>query len=804
MPFKYFGMLLLFMISSELSGQGFGHSKPLTDWYFHLGDVRLGGRQSLNHSNWQKVSVPHDWTVEQFASPHLASATGYLPGGIGWYRTNLDVPATESGKRKYLYFEGVYNNSEVFINGNWLGKRPSGYASFLYDITPYVKPGRENVVAVKVDHSEDADSRWYTGSGIYRDVFVVTAGDIHIDLWGSFYHTKIEENGKAHVNIQTTIRSHAKVANDLEVKYRLVDAQGKEVSSGTESFTLESKNTGEVTHQLVVDDPSLWSLQSPYLYQLQTEIVSGGMVLDRSETTVGIRQISFDPDKGFALNNQPMKIKGVCLHHDAGVLGAAVPKEVWRERVGKLKEIGVNAIRMSHNPHAPDLYELCDELGLLVMDEAFDEWEYPKKKWLKGWNVGKPGFQGYAKYFREWGKRDLSSMVLRDRNHPSIIMWSIGNEVDYPNDPYSHPILEKEGIGQYHVSGYQTDQPHADRLGYIANELADIVRQLDSSRPVTAALAGAVMSNETTYPAALNVVGYNYTESRYDVDHECYPERILYGSETRHNLSAWKSVRDKDHIFGQFVWTGFDYLGEAHRWPSRGFTTGMIDQANNIKPIGYFRKSLWTEKPMVYLGTYRKPKRGLGLSISAAHRWNYTKGETIRVVAYTNCEEAELRLNGKLVGKRKPYDDNTGMIYWDVSYKAGKLTVTAYKNGKKRVTDQVQTTFAPVGIQATLEGVSPKKKGDVTMIELTLLDKNGSIANLADNIISCKITGPAKLLGLENASYNAAENFNTNRLRAKNGKLLAYIQSTDSEGEITVLFNSPYLVEAKLTINLSD
>ena len=681
-------VLTLFFVQNT-QAQGFGESVKLSDWYFHLGDVNLGGRESLDHTKWQKVSVPHDWSVKQYASPNLASCTGYLPGGVAWYRTNIKIPKNDKGKRKYLYFEGIYNNSEVYINGKWLGKRPNGYVSFMYDISPYVKFGEDNVIAVRVDHSDDADSRWYTGSGIYRDVHLVTTSQIHIDLWGVYYTVNMPKNNNASINIQSTINNHTDKTSDIKVKQELLDHQGQTVASIETNLNIKNNSKINTNQKLTIINPKKWDLNNPYLYTLKTSVYSNENLLDQSTIHVGIRTLTFDANKGFALNNNWMKIKGVCLHHDAGVLGSAVPKAVWRERVSKLKEIGVNGIRMSHNPQATDLYDICDELGMLVLDEAFDEWEYPKKKWLVGWNKGKPGFQGAASYFREWGKRDLASMVSRDRNHPSIIMWSIGNEVDYPNDPYSHPVLDSAGIGQYHTKGYLNTQPHADRLGDIAKELAGIVRELDPSRPVTAALAGAVMSNFTDYPSALDVVGYNYTEDRYKLDHKQYPQRILYGSETRHDLNAWKAVKENDFIFGQFIWTGYDYLGEAGAWPSRGFTTGMIDLANNIKPRGYFRKALWSETPMIYLGTY--PKKNEKLSIDAHHLWNYKDGEIIRVVAYTNCDQAELLLNDKVIGKRKSYDTKSAIIYWDIPFTKGELKVRAYKKGKIVAEDKIIT-----------------------------------------------------------------------------------------------------------------
>lgn len=693
--------------------QGFGNRELINaDWYFNLGDIKYGGSEYLDHSEWRKLELPHDWSVEAVASPELASCTGYLPGGIGWYRKDLDIPKVQNGNKVYIYFEGIYNNSEVFINGKWIGKRPNGYVSFMYELTPYLKFGGRNVLAVRVDHSQDADSRWYTGSGIYRDVYLVYANPVHIRLWGVSYSAKVNKKN-AVLSVQTEVDNTGKLPVAVKVLHEVFDRDGKKVGAGSLDYSLRAGEMVKKELAVSIVQPKLWSLEDPYLYTIRTTLSKGGKVIDRTETRAGIRSLTFDPNKGFALNGKFLKVKGVCIHHDAGCLGAAVPKEVWRRRLLQLKEIGCNAVRMSHNPQATCVYELCDELGILVKDEAFDEWEYAKKKWITGWNKGKPGFQGSASYFREWSKRDLADMIRRDRNHPSIIMWSIGNEVDYPNDPYSHPVLDQSEIGQQHVRGYRKEQPRAERLGDIAKELVTEAKKYDLSRPVTAALAGAVMSNETDYPAVLDVVGYNYTENRYRQDHEKYPKRILYGSETRHDLNAWKAVRDNEFIFGQFIWTGFDYLGEAGPWPSRGFTTGMIDLAGNIKPNGYFRRALWLESPTVYVGTYKMEKTKKKLSANASAIWNYEPGDMIRVVAYTNCEEAELLLNGKQIGERKPYDDSTAIIYWDIPYTPGALEVVAYNRGKKVAEDKIQSSGLPYAIRASMDKIQDVKAGEV-------------------------------------------------------------------------------------------
>lgn len=703
--------------------QGFGNRELINaDWYFNLGDIKYGGSEYLDHSEWRKLELPHDWSVEAVASPELASCTGYLPGGIGWYRKDLDIPKVQNGNKVYIYFEGIYNNSEVFINGKWIGKRPNGYVSFMYELTPYLKFGGRNVLAVRVDHSQDADSRWYTGSGIYRDVYLVYANPVHIRLWGVSYSAKVNKKN-AVLSVQTEVDNTGKLPVAVKVLHEVFDRDGKKVGAGSLDYSLRAGEMVKKELAVSIVQPKLWSLEDPYLYTIRTTLSKGGKVIDRTETRAGIRSLTFDPNKGFALNGKFLKVKGVCIHHDAGCLGAAVPKEVWRRRLLQLKEIGCNAVRMSHNPQATCVYELCDELGILVKDEAFDEWEYAKKKWITGWNKGKPGFQGSASYFREWSKRDLADMIRRDRNHPSIIMWSIGNEVDYPNDPYSHPVLDQSEIGQQHVRGYRKEQPRAERLGDIAKELVTEAKKYDLSRPVTAALAGAVMSNETDYPAVLDVVGYNYTENRYRQDHEKYPKRILYGSETRHDLNAWKAVRDNEFIFGQFIWTGFDYLGEAGPWPSRGFTTGMIDLAGNIKPNGYFRRALWLESPTVYVGTYKMEKTKKKLSANASAIWNYEPGDMIRVVAYTNCEEAELLLNGKQIGERKPYDDSTAIIYWDIPYTPGALEVVAYNRGKKVAEDKIQSSGLPYAIRASMDKIQDVKAGEVLHLMIQIVDE---------------------------------------------------------------------------------
>lgn len=500
----------------------FGRPALFNDgWLFSLSDSAAYSVPEYADTAWRKLSLPHDWSIEGQISPSLASCTGYLPGGIGWYRKHFT--SDSAADKRYIYFEGVYNRSEVYLNGRRLGGRPNGYSSFMYDLTPYLSEG-DNVLAVRVDHSRYADSRWYTGSGIYRDVYLVEAPATHISQWGVGYRLLSATPDKAMVEVDVAVDS---LRGGERLFVAVVSPSGKRVASAA-----VGKVSPDNKIKIAIPRPEMWSLESPKLYTLKVGLERDGHTIDAAGVKMGLRTLDFSPDKGFALNGRNLKVKGVCLHHDAGVLGAVVPREVWERRIKKLKALGANAIRMSHNPQAPVLYDLCDSLGMLVMDEASDEWEFPKRKWIEGWNRGKPGFDGSYDFFEEWIDRDVTDMVRRDRNHPSVFLWSIGNEVDYPNDPYSHPVLDGSEISQPMYGGYDPAAPSAERIGEIARRLVARVKAVDKSRPTTGALAGVVMSNETAYPEAVDITGYNYTESRYAEDHATYPERIIFGSET--------------------------------------------------------------------------------------------------------------------------------------------------------------------------------------------------------------------------------------------------------------------------------
>ena len=822
--------LLMLLVAATAHGQvSFGQPELFNDdWLFSLSDDAEAAKPEYDETGWRKLTLPHDWSIEAEPSRQWASCTGYLPGGVGWYRkhfivhcsqfshserqadytvhSSVSAPKGGDEARHYIYFEGVYNRSEVYLNGHLLGKRPNGYASFMYELTPYLKEG-DNVLAVRVDHSRYADSRWYTGSGIYRDVWLVSAPKTHLAQWGTTYRLKqLNADGSAEVEVDIAIDNIKKGHN---VSISLSDAKGSIVAQQTQAA--QDKQTLLIT----IPNAKLWDLKNPYLYKLKVELSEDGKKTDGTEIAVGLRTLRFDANHGFYLNGRQMKVKGVCLHHDAGVLGAAVPREVWLRRVQELKRMGANAIRMSHNPQAPMLYDICDSLGMLVMDEASDEWEFPKRKWVEGWNQGTPAFDGTYDFFEEWIDRDVSDMVMRDLNHPSIFLWSVGNEVDYPNDPYSHPVLDggNATINQPMFGGYKPEAPNAERIGKIAKRLAAVIRAHDTSRPVTGALAGVVMSNETEYPEAVDVVGYNYTENRYDTDHKLYPSRIIYGSETGVGYDAWRAVRDKEHIFGQFIWTGTDYLGESGRWPSRGLNTGLLDFASFRKPRGWFRAALWSDEPVCYIGTYplmppranghnRGRNRGNFVSPEASDDWNWgdrqlnarfnVQNATFRVVCYTNAPQARLWLNDSIVGEMKAWNDSTAIIYWDIPYQPGTLRAEGCdKEGHVLSSYEIRTYGEAARLQVS--ELLPESDGTLHQLLVEVVDEEGNRVKSSSAGLTCTVSGPAELLGLENCNNadmtNPRPKANTCHRTAHRGRLVCYVRRT-GKGTVTVTLSS--------------
>jgi len=798
---------IVLSINNRVDGQSAGREVLNFNfgWKFYKGDISNGQDPNLDDRNWRALDLPHDWSIEGTFSKDYASSTAYLPAGIGWYRKSFKLPATEKNRKVFINFDGIYNNSEVWINGTWLGKRPNGYISFQYDLTPYLNPGKENLIAVKVDHTKYGDSRWYTGSGIYRDVKLFFESPLHIAQWGVFASAKDVSVNKATLDIEVSIINESGKVSDVTISNYLL-FKTDTVKKISQKISMSDSSIKIITQKMEIYGPKLWDINNPDLYSLIT-VVKGADMLDTQSTPVGFRNIRFDADKGFFLNGKNLKLKGICMHHDAGTLGSAVPRQVVERRLDILKEAGCNAIRTSHNPFSSDFLELCDEKGFLVIGEAFDEWELPKRKWIEGWNVGVPGKDGYSVNFKEWAGRDLRDMILRDRNHPSIIMWSIGNEIDYPNDPYTHKILNSEANPQTWAK-YDEKLPDANRLGVVARELVSIVKQLDTTRPVTAGLASVLMSNESGYADALDVTGYNYQESRYAADHQKYPKRIIYGSENGMSLEAWKAVADNDYVIGQFLWTGYEYMGEAGQFPSRHSTSGIIDLAGNKKPEFYFRQSLWSEKPMIFIGTTDhvtdNNQGDLWAHKSVDPVWNWNPDQSIFVNVFTNCEEAELFLNNKSLGIKKLADFKNRTITWEVPFESGKLKAVARTSGKDLAAYELNTTTKPVRIAAKSNVIKLKgDKEDIANVFVNLCDESGNTVYSAENEITCEVTGPVRILGMEDSNPKNIESYKDNIQHAYHGKLLIYLQSLDKSGKAVIKLSSPGLQGTSVEIDVA-
>lgn len=797
----YFIILSFFTFSQAFSQIKNGTLSFNADWRFYKGDTVNGQNPQINTASWRKVNLPHDWSIEGPFSEKWASATGYLPGGIGWYQKTFTVPQGWKSKNVYIYFGGVYKNSTVWVNGNCVGNRPNGFISFQYDLSKYLKYNSKNTITVKVDHHEFADSRWYTGSGIYRNVYLIIKDPLQIKNWGVEFTTPKVSLAQANVNLKVNLINKKAVKTIATVQYSLLDNDGKLVVTGNKVVRLSAGDSVTANFDFFVQSPQLWSVDKPNLYKLIVNIISKDKIIDKWTNKVGIRSIRFDADKGFYLNEKNMKIKGVCIHDDAGALGVAVPEGVWRRRLETLKEAGCNSLRMSHNPHADYLYNLCDEMGFLVMEEAFDEWEIGKNKWVKGWNVGTPSKDGYHKYFKKWAAPDLRDMILRGFNHPSIIMWSIGNEIDYPNDPYSSEVLNTGNNPQIYGRGFLSGNPPVSNLSELSKTLVQLVKKYDITRPVTAALAGVVMSNTTTYPENLDIVGYNYQEYRYQEDHKKFPKRIIYGSENGMQQNAWNIVDSNQYISAQYLWTGIDYLGEAGHWPERSSRAGLLDLAGFRKPEYYFRQSLWTDKPMIYIGASPIPRevdKNTWSHKIAEPNWNWQTGDKIRINCFTNCAEAELFLNSKSLGRKLKSANQ--IIYWDIDYQPGQLKVVGYNQNQEKANYVLKTSGKAYATKAVLETGSVNRSPRLAHLVVQVIDKDGTPVYNADNEISFSITGKAKFMGLESGSSSSHEDYKSNKRKSFHGKLLAYIQSEPGSRSVHILITSPGLKSSNITI----
>jgi hypothetical protein len=752
-------------------------TRYLQNWKFSRESHNDPWTADFDDGAWEEVIVPHDWAVSYPFSQEHSSGTGYLPGGTGWYRTVFSVPPGD-GNLAFINFDGVYKNSQVWCNGYYLGKRPSGYSGFRYDISRCVRPGDGNVVAVKVSHEDIADSRWYTGSGIYGGVSVQFHSPRYIRPESLVVEGEIRgETGVFSLRGEAINRGRERTAVLLRA---LVTGTPEENYSAETSLPAAGEGT-PFSLEVPVPEPRLWSAEKPNLYRISLELhaENGGRVYAAPPLNTGIRSFRFDPDRGFFINGKNEKLKGVCIHHDAGCLGAAVWPEVWRRRLGKLKEMGCNAVRMSHNPHGPELYDLCDEMGFYVMEEAFDEWEGCKNKWVRGHNVYPPAHQGYYEDFPRWHEQDLADMVIRGRNHPSIIIWSIGNEIDYPNDPYVHPLFaEMTGNNDAHKPKtereYNPQKPNMERLAPVAAELAGIVKKYDKTRPVLAAAAFPELSSRIGFFDSLDIVGYNYKEQFYEADHRRFPRLPITGSENGHQIKAWRAVTENDYIAGQFLWTGIDFLGEAKGWPIRGSLAGLLDTAGFEKTAYFRRKALWSEKPVLYLASALREDA----ACSRFHRsWDYRPGDPVTVVCYTNRETVELFLNGKSQGTgRECRDDTEDFPAWTIPFERGKLEVRVPGTDH---TDSLESALPAVRFRLSRwEGARPaaaKSAYTVCQVELELLDQEDRLCVTGQQPVCFSLSGAGKILGIENGDLADLTEYRARWRHTYRGRLIVYV-----------------------------
>jgi beta-galactosidase len=767
-------------------------------WRFNLGDVTHAEEQATSDAKWRSLKLPHDWSIEgKFSKDNPATPEGgALPGGIGWYRKTFTVPVTSKGKQTYIEFDGVYQKSKVWINGHLLGYRPNGYISFRYNLTPYLKFGGTNLVAVKVDNSVQPNSRWYSGSGIYRNVRLVTTAKTAIDQWGTYVTTPQVTEVSATVDLKVKIKNNSIGNKALSIKTSIYDATGKVVVNGGSLPSKEQFNDTSFTvaSSFTVKSPKLWSVDNPYLYKVVTEVLDGKTIIDNYTTTLGIRYFNFDVDKGFSLNGKPMKILGVCDHHDLGSLGSAINVRALERQLQILKEMGCNGIRTSHNPPAPELLDLCDKMGFVVMDEAFDTWEWEKAKY------------DYHLFFKEWHKRDLEDQILRDRNHPSVMIWSIGNEI-----------------------GQQSDTSALR----IAPQLAAIVHSLDTTRPITAANNNPDKRNKIIASGAIDLVGYNYHEGEYAGFHDRYPGKKFIATETTsgletrgyyempsdsirvwpekwdkpferegNNVSAydnvrppwgsthemtWKVMKKYDFLSGMFIWTGFDYLGEPtpYSWPSRSSYFGIIDLAGFPKDVYYMYQSEWTNKPVLHIFPH----------------WNWTPGKMVDIWAYyNNADEVELFLNGKSLGVKKKTGDDLH-IMWRVKYEPGTLKAVSRKDGKVVLSREIKTAGEPAKIQLIADRKLIKADGkDLSFITVKILDKDGNVVPDADNLVDFKVNGEAFIAGVDNGDPVSHDSFKVNYRKAFHGLALAIVQAKEKAGNITFTATSKGLQASTLVL----
>lgn len=752
-------------------------------WRFTLGDPENAQTPGCSDAGWRLIDVPHDWSIEgafDAANP-TGGAGGFLPAGVGWYRKSFKLPAADKSRRVAIEFDGVMANSDVWINGVHLGKRPFGYVGFRYDLTNHLRfGGAPNVLAVRVDNAAQPASRWYAGAGIYRHVFLAITDPVHFEAQSTFVTTPKIAAGLATVRVQSVVfnRNNADaVPAKVTVQYSLLAPNGAVVRSvETAPQSIASGKSARFVQEVAVMNPERWDIAKPRLYRLRAKIRAVGTTLDSDEVPFGIREARFEPATGFWLNGQNLKIKGVCLHQDAGALGVAVPVQAWKSRLTTLKKLGVNAIRTAHNPPAPEFLDLCDRMGFLVMDEMFDTWTVRKNPF------------DYSLYFKEWARRDTRDTIRRDRNHPSVILYSIGNEIrDTPRPEIAKPILTM---------------------------LRDICHENDPTRPVTQALFRPNVSHDYDNGLAdlLDVVGQNYRENEILAAHEAKPTRRIIGTENGHDRRVWLALRDNPAYSGQFLWTGIDYLGEARRWPTVGAGSGLLDRTGRPRPLAYERQSWWSDTPMVYavrrVAAERTTPSDPGFEPlqrppQTFADWTPASLETHEenVEVYSNCERVELFLNNRSLGVQALPRDASPRT-WKVPFESGTLRAVGLKAGKPISEHTLRTAGKPAKIVLTPDypTLTPDWEA-VSTVTATIVDANGVPVPTANDSIQFTVTGPGTLAGVDNADNTSHESFRGSKRKAFQGYCVTLVRATGA-GTITVTASAPGLTDGTVTIRV--
>ena len=791
--------LMLFIIVSGIScvaqSQGIYERKQLfdNDWKFFLGDTAAASKADYNDAAWRKLDLPHDWSIEGEIAPKnpTAGGGGYFPAGKAWYRKTFSVPANWKTKKVSIYFEGVYMNSEVFVNGKSLGVYPYGYSSFRYDLTPYIAFGKENVIAVRVDNSQHVNSRWYSGSGIYRHVWMMVTDPVHVAHWGVSVTTPQVTSQKATVQVKTLVKNETSSVQHVVVKTSLLNKNSKTAGSGQVKVELLANSEKEVIQTLTIANPLLWSPETPHPYQALVQ-VKGANIADETKTSFGIRSVKFTAQNGFQLNGKTIKLNGGCVHHDNGCLGAAAFDRAEERKVELLKAAGFNAVRTSHNIPSEAFLDACDRLGLLVMDESFDCWKIGKNKF------------DYARYFNDWWKRDLEAMVLRDRNHPSIIMWSIGNEIP------------------------ERGRPDATKT---AKMLADEVRKMDASRPVTSAIVenGKEWEKFDSLMAVHDVAGYNYHLFNAPADHVRVPSRIIVHTESypRDAFTNWKLVENNSYVIGDFVWTAMDYLGESGigRWyysgeapgqhwenelfPWHGAYCGDIDLIGQRKPISHYRSMLYNNTEKLYIAVREPEPKPLEIKETwwsvwpTWQSWNWPgfEGKTIQVEVYSKYPQVRLYLDNTLIGERATTREQEYKATFDVPYSPGILQAVAVVNGKEVESTTLQTAGDAATIKLTADRKEITADGqDLSYVTVEITDKNGILQPTATNRLHFQIEGPGIIAGVDNADLKDYELYIGDTRKAWHGRALVVVRSTHSTGDVKLMVTSPGLSQAVLTI----